>query len=64
MSEILEPGNMKLILKENNINQLSDEAIEYVKSYVPLQLLTNNFWDNFILGAAMYGISVGYTGAL
>lgn len=63
MSEIINPGNKSIIIN-NSVDELSDEVVQYVEQYVPKQLLTKNFWDNFILGASMYGISVGYTGAL
>ena len=63
MTNIVNAGQQGIILS-NSEGLISDEVKEYVTSKVDKELLTKEFWDDFVLGASMYGISVGYTGAL
>ena len=47
------------ITKEN----LTDEVIDYVHRVANISLMDEYFWDDFILGASMWSITAGYTGA-
>lgn len=62
MSEI----NMIKALPLNNtsVEDLSEEVIDYVSRVVNIADMDEQFWDDFILGASLWGITAGYTGAI
>lgn len=55
----------KAIALNNNTTKedLTDEVIDYVHRVANISLMDECFWDDFILGASMWSITAGYTGA-
>ena len=49
---------------EVSVNNLSEEVVNYVSRVVNIAQLDEQFWADFILGASIWGITAGYTGAI
>lgn len=58
--------NMKRAIalnSENSAELLSDEVISYISRVANIAEMDEQFWNDFMLGAAMWSITAGYTGA-
>ena len=62
----MEEYNMIKAINASEVSKdsLSEEVINYLSRVVDISLMDDQFWDDFILGASLWGITAGYTGAL
>lgn len=52
-----------IALNNTTKEDLTDEVIDYIHRVANISLMDEYFWDDFILGASMWSITAGYTGA-
>lgn len=54
--------NKAIGLSENSadMSQLSDEVIDYVHRVANTAEMDEQFWNDFMLGAALWGLTAGY----
>lgn len=62
----MEEYNMIKAINASEVSKdsLSEEVINYLSRVVNISLMDDQFWADFILGASLWGITAGYTGAL
>lgn len=53
-----------VVANELTVADLDEEVVDYVKRVANIAEMDEQFWADFIFGASLWGISVGYTGAI
>lgn len=56
--------NKAVVANELTVEDLSEEVVEYVSRVANIAEMDEQFWADFILGASLWGITAGYTGAI